>query len=268
MSHPIRLTVHGAAGRMGARVIAMAAGDPEVQIVAALERSDHPRLGEDAGTIAGIPPIGIQLQSEWPPHTDVVIDFSLPEAAYECVRHCQRRRFPLVLATTGLNPAQVQLVKLAAEDIPIVWSPSMSPAVNLVFRLAQQTAAALRGIPGGVDVEIIERHHRHKIDAPSGTAIRFGQLIAAELGESIDHQHGRHGETGARPRHQIGYHAVRGGDDVGQHTILFLMQGERVELHVAASSRDAYANGAVLAAKWLVGQPPDCYSMAQVLDLQ
>jgi 4-hydroxy-tetrahydrodipicolinate reductase len=237
-------------------------------VVSAIDRAGHPRAGEDAGTVSGGAPLGVPLSSDWPDQADVVIDFSLPEAASECIRQCRRRRLPLVLATTGLTPQQMHELHTAADEIPVVWSPSMSPAVNLTFRLAQQTAAALREIPGGVDVEIIERHHRHKIDAPSGTALRFGELIASELGTAIQHQYGRHGETGARPHDQIGFHAIRGGDDVGQHTILFLMQGERVELHVAASSRDSYANGALLAARWLVGQPPDCYSMADVLGLK
>jgi 4-hydroxy-tetrahydrodipicolinate reductase len=267
MGSILSLAVHGAAGRMGQRVVALAAADDSVRLHAAIERIDHPQLGNDVGLIAGAGSLGVPLTAAWPDGIGVMIDFSLPEAAIESVRHCRSKRIPLVMATTGLSAAHRQELQHASDDIPLVFSPSMSPAVNLVFRLAQQATRALRDVPGGVDIEIIERHHRHKADAPSGTALKFGELIAEQLDGDIHHRHGRHGETGQRPRSEIGYHAVRGGDDPGQHTIVFAMQGEKVELNVSASNRDCYASGAILAAKWLQGQPPGVYSMWDVLGI-
>ncbi|MCA9134297.1 MAG: 4-hydroxy-tetrahydrodipicolinate reductase, partial [Planctomycetales bacterium] len=170
------------------------------------------------------------------------------------------------VATTGLDEAQTALLQTAAQAIPICWAPSMSLAVNLTMRLAQQAARALKQVPQGVDVEIIERHHRFKEDAPSGTALKFGEIIAQEMGIT-QHVHGREGQCGARGRDEIGYHAVRTGDDPGQHLIVFGMLGETIELRVAASNRDSYAQGALAAAKFLVGKSPGLYNMFDVLGL-
>lgn len=267
MSIPIQLAVHGAAGRMGRRVIALAAEDPAFQITSAIEHEGNALLGQDAGAIAGISPLGVPLASDWPGTVDVVIDFSLPTAVDACVSKCLSSKKPLVVATTGLNEAQKESLSEAGNLIPIVFAPSMSLAVNLTMKLTQQITETLKDIPGGIDIEILERHHRFKADAPSGTALRFGELIAEKMGGDVKHVHGRHGETGERTRNEIGYHAIRVGDNPGEHSIVFGMLGERIELNVAASNRDCYATGALAAAKWLSNRPPGLYNMFDVLGL-
>lgn len=262
----IKLAIHGAAGRMGKRLIALGSEDPALQLVAAVEHPAHPQLGNDAGVLAGVSAVGLPLVGQWPAGIEVAIDFSVPAGCEAAVAHCQAQSIPLVVATTGLSPAQVAAVRAAAERIPICWAPSMSLAVNLTMKLAQQAAAVLKNVPQGTDVEIIERHHRFKEDAPSGTALKFGELIAEAMGLS-QHVHGRSGQCGARTRDEIGYHAVRTGDDPGQHTIVFGMLGETLELRVAASNRDCYAQGALAAAKFLVDRPAGLYNMFDVLGM-
>ncbi len=197
---------------------------------------------------------------------DVVIDFSVPDAAVAVVAHCVEFKRPVVVATTGLDSEQQAYIAKAAKTIPIVWSPSMSTAVNVAMKLTEIAAKALRELPTGVDVEIIECHHRFKEDAPSGTALKFGK-IAADAMEITEHTHGRSGRPGQRSRNEIGYHAIRAGDNPGEHTILFGMLGEKLELHVAATNRDCYAQGALLAAEWLIKKPPGLYGMSDVLGL-
>lgn len=249
---------------MGQRLVALASQDDQLQLVAAVERKDHPRLGDDAGLVAGVEPLGVALQESWPAPPQVVIDFSLPAGAGQIVRRCQQDSVPLVMATTGLSDQQEQQVREASQAIPVVWAPNMSLAVNLTMKLAQIAGQALR--EQDADVEIIERHHRYKQDAPSGTALKFGQLLAESMGLQR-HQHGRHGDTGARPRDEIGYHAVRTGDNPGEHTIVFGLLGETIELTVRATSRDCYALGALAAAKFAARQKPGLYSMFDVLGL-
>jgi len=260
------LAIHGAAGRMGQRLIALGAADQGVKLVAALEAPTHPRLGQDAGAVAGIGNIGINLSADLPANTQAVIDFSVPAGCEAILKACVAQKVPLVVATTGLEAHQQELIRMAAKTIPVLWSPSMSLAVNLTMKLSQIAAKALRKQTGGVDVEIIERHHRFKEDAPSGTALKFGELIAAEMGIAKS-QHGRVGRTGKRPQDEIGYHAVRVGDNPGEHTIVFGMLGETLELNVKASNRDCYASGAIAAAKFLAGKPAGLYGMADVLEL-
>ncbi len=260
------VAIHGAAGRMGRRLVALARQDPELQLAAALESDQHPDAGKDAGAVAGVDPIGVPLSSAWNDATQVAIDFSVPAAARAITGICRERRTPLVMATTGLDEATQQELHAAAETIPIVWAPNMSLAVNLAMKLSRVAADALRGNPHGVDVEIIERHHRYKEDSPSGTALRFGQIIAERMGQTR-HTHGREGMVGKRPADEIGYHAVRVGDNPGEHTIVFGLLGESVEITVRATSRDCYALGALAAAKYVVGKPPGIYSMDDVLQL-
>ncbi|WP_146592830.1 4-hydroxy-tetrahydrodipicolinate reductase [Novipirellula galeiformis] len=267
-TNTIKLAVHGAAGRMGRRVVALASEDTEFQIVAAIDHAGNPLLGQDAGAVAGFAPIGVPLATDWPEEVDVVIDFSLPKALDHCIESCVESSTPLVVATTGLSDEQKVKLQAAAELIPIVWAPSMSLAVNLTMKLAEQVADTLGDVVGGLDVEIIERHHRFKADAPSGTALKFGELIAKQLSDDTLHVHGREGHTGERTRNEIGYHAVRVGDNPGEHTIVFGMLGEKIELNVAASNRDCYASGALAAAKWLQGRPKGLYNMFDVLGLQ
>ena len=267
---PIRIAINGAAGRMGQRLVALGSADAELKIVAALEHAGHPRLGEDAGVVAGGRPIGVtignSLQGAASDAVDVMIDFSTPAGAHAAVAICLARRWPLVLATTGLEPAEQAQVREAAGAIPLLWAPSMSLAVNLVMKLTEIAARALKDHPSGADVEIIERHHRFKEDAPSGTALKFGQIVAAAMGQT-ESRHGRHGRTGQRPHGEIGYHALRVGDNPGEHTIVFGLLGESFELSVRATNRDCYAHGALLAAKFLAGKPPGLYGMQDALGL-
>lgn len=251
---------------MGQRVIALAAEDPGFQVAAALERDGHPDLNADAGVLAGIKPLDVPLTSRLEATVDAVIDFSLPEATAAVVDTCLERQVPLVIATTGLDQPLQQRLFDAAAHLPVVWAANMSLAVNLLMQLTEVAARALRGQSSGVDVEIVERHHRFKEDAPSGTALKFGEIIRAVMKQSGE-QHGRHGRTGPRPPDEIGYHALRVGDDPGQHTIVFGMLGETIELRVAATSRDCYAAGALQAARFVVGRAPGLYRMSDVLAL-
>ena len=261
-----RIAVNGAAGRMGLRLVALGTFDPELEVVAALEHSGHAQLGKDAGSLAGVDEIFVELTDELTVEADAVIDFSVPQAAAKIVDVCVERAIPLVMATTGLDAETKQRLEAAAEKIPVCWAPNMSLAVNLTMKLAAIAGKALRDYPSGADVEIIERHHRFKEDAPSGTALWFGQTIAEVMGQTT-HVHGREGRPGQRPRHEIGYHALRVGDNPGEHTIVFGLLGETVELRVAATNRDAYASGALTAAKFVARQKAGMYNIADVLGL-
>ena len=185
---------------MGQRVVALATQNSRYQVVAALESASHPSLGKDAGLIAGVGEIGVPLGVVGESDADVVIDFSVPDAAIAVVAHCLEFSKPLVLATTGLDVEQQKFVRRAGEKIPIVWAPSMSTAVNVAMKLTRIAGEALRSLPSGVDVEIIERHHRYKEDSPSGTALRFGEIVAEAMGQT-EHIHGREGRPGKRRRH-------------------------------------------------------------------
>jgi 4-hydroxy-tetrahydrodipicolinate reductase len=262
----MKLAIHGAAGRMGQRVLALASKDARFDIVAALESANHPLLGKDAGGVAGVGDLGVPLGVVGESDADVVIDFSVPDAAIAVIAHCVEFSRPVVVATTGLDADQQEYVHKAAKRIPIVWSPSMSTAVNVAMKLTAIAAKALRDLPSGVDVEIIECHHRFKEDAPSGTALKFGHIVANEM-DVNEHRHGRSGRPGLRPRDEIGYHAIRAGDNPGEHTILFGMMGETLSIRVAASNRDCYAQGALLAAEWLADKPAGLYGMSDVLGL-
>lgn len=266
MTDQLKVAVHGAAGRMGQRVVAVTHADEAATVVAALEHAESPACGKDAGELAGLGNIGVSISAEIPHATEVVIDFSLPEAIDSLVETCRERKFPMVIATTGLTEAQQENIREAAHEIPIVWAPSMSLAVNVTMELTRLASRFLKSVPEGVDVEIIERHHRFKEDAPSGTALRFGEIVASEM-KQTDHVHGRSGRPGQRPRNEIGYHALRVGDNVGEHTIVFGMMGEMMELTVRGSTRDSYAYGALAAAKYVVEQNPGLYTMNDVLGL-
>lgn len=262
----LRIAVHGAAGRMGQRVVALCLADPETSLAGAIDHASHPKIGSDAGQVCGSGDAGICIDSELPSDIDVVIDFSLPEAVDGIVQRCLDAKVPLVIATTGLTDEQRSSIEAAAQTIPIVMAPSMSMAVNLVMKLVSDAAAALKDNAAGVDVEIIERHHRFKEDAPSGTALHFGKLVAEQMGQT-EHIHGRSGRPGQRPSNEIGYHALRTGDNVGEHTIVFGLMGETIDLSVKGHTRDSYAYGAIAAAKFLHGKTSGLYNMADVLKL-
>lgn len=251
---------------MGQRLIALGSANPDIELVAAIESANHPLVGRDAGVLSGVGELGIALGPAWPEQADVVVDFSVPAATDALVDECVARRTPLVFATTGISEQQEARIRQASQTIPIVKAASMSLAVNLTMKLTEIAARALREHPTGADVEIIERHHRYKEDAPSGTALVFGRIVADAMGQTT-HQHGRSGRPGERPHSEIGYHAVRTGDNPGEHTIVFGLLGETIELRVAATNRDCYAQGALVAALWLQDKPAGLYSMQDVLGL-
>lgn len=251
---------------MGQRVVALCLADDQVTLAGAIDNSQHPAIGQDAGLLCGSGAADVSLGPDLPDGTDVVIDFSLPEAVDGILDRCVKAQVPLVIATTGLTDQQKQSVATAAETIPIVMAPSMSTAVNIVMKLVSDAAAALKNNAAGVDVEIIERHHRFKEDAPSGTALHFGQLVAEQMGQT-EHVHGRSGRPGQRPSNEIGYHALRTGDNVGEHTIVFGLMGETIDLSVKGHTRDSYAYGAITAAKFLKGKTSGLFGMADVLGL-
>ena len=264
MMNPLRVAIHGAAGRMGQRLVALAAADDELKVVAAIESASHPRLGEDAGMVAGVGNLDVPLSAELKAEVDVVVDFSVAEAIDGILEICGQRNLPLVVATTALSPMQIEQLSDVAENIPLLWAPNMSLAVNLTMKLAGIAAESLKD--SDADVEILERHHRFKEDSPSGTALKFGQIIAAAMGQT-NHCHGRHGRPGQRPHDEIGYHAIRTGDNPGEHTIVFGLLGETVELTVRATYRDCYALGALAGAKFLAHKPVGMYGMNDVLGL-
>ena len=266
MSNALKLGVNGAAGRMGQRVVALATEDKSLRVTAAYESSTSPRLGQDAGILAGIGSLNLPIRSTIDHPVDVIIDFSTPEGCAHILAQCESRRIPLVIATTGLTPSQWADVTTAAQTTPILMAPSMSLAVNIAMKLVADAAHALKDHSSGVDVEIIERHHRFKEDAPSGTALKFGDIVAREMGQT-SHVHGREGRTGLRPRNEIGYHALRVGDNVGEHSIVFGMLGETLEVTVRGQSRDSYALGALTAAKFLITQSAGLYTMNDALGL-
>lgn len=266
MANPLKLGVNGAAGRMGQRVVALAAQDSAFQVVEAYESANSSKLEQDAGEVAGIGKLGASIRSSIELPVDVVIDFSTPDGCMHVLSLCEERRVPLVIATTGLTEAQKERIAAAAKSIPILMAPSMSLAVNIAMKLVADAGRALKDHSSGVDVEVIERHHRFKEDAPSGTALKFGEIVANEMGQS-KHVHGREGRTGQRPRTEIGYHALRVGDNVGEHTIVFGMLGETLEISVRGQSRDSYALGALTAARYLASKSAGTYSMKDALGL-
>ena len=263
---PTTIAIHGVCGRMGQRLVALAHGDPGLTVVAAIDSPAHPNLGRDAGELAGIGPIGLPVLGELPLDIlpEAIIDFSSPHGTMASLKTCIDRRIPLVVATTGHESDEKAAILAAAHHTALLYSPNMSLVVNLLFKLTKLTAEALNG--EGFDVEIIERHHRLKKDSPSGTAAHFAKIVQAAMNQT-EVVHGREGIVGERPSSQIGMHAVRAGDNVGEHTILFSTMGESLELVHKGTSRDSYAKGALAAAKFLAGKGAGTYTMADVLGL-
>lgn len=266
----IRVAIAGAAGRMG-RILLDACNRAEgVRCTAASEQSNSPFVGADAGEVAGIGRLDVAIETDLAPLTDrfdVLIDFTRPTATLAHLSLCRMAGKAMVIGTTGLSAEQKAEIGRAAEQIPIVCAPNMSVGVNLCFKLLELAA---RVLGDGVDVEIIEAHHRHKVDAPSGTALAMGQVVAAALGRDLGQcaVYGREGITGERDRATIGFATVRAGDIVGEHTVLFADVGERIEVTHRASSRMTFAKGAVRAAAWLAGREPGLFDMRDVLGLR
>ena len=258
--------INGACGRMGQRLVHLAREDPALTLGAALEAPAHPQQGRDVGEVCGLGPVGVPVRHGITPEMrlEVVIDFSVPEGTLAVLAECVKYRVPVVVATTGFSAGQWREVEAAAHEIAVLQSPNMSLVVNVLFKLVREAGTALRG--KGFDVEIIERHHRFKKDSPSGTALHFARVVQEVMGQT-ELRHGREGLVGERPAQEIGIHAVRAGDNVGEHTIIFSALGETMELVHRSSSRDSYARGALEAAKFLAGQPAGRYTMNDVLGL-
>jgi 4-hydroxy-tetrahydrodipicolinate reductase len=263
------VVVAGAAGRMGARVVACLGEAPDLRLAGALEAPGHPALGRDAGEVAGVGPLGVALTAEPAAlltRDRVLIEFSVPEATLEHLRLVARAGARAVVGTTGFTAPQRQEIERLARDAPLLVSPNMSVGVNLAFKLLAQMA---RVLGEEYDVEITETHHRFKKDAPSGTALRMAEVIAQALGRDLGQAavYGRQGVPGERGRKEIGVFALRSGDVVGEHTVSFGTLGERLELTHRAHSRDTFARGALRAARFIAAAPPGLYSMEHVLGL-
>ncbi len=258
--------INGAAGRMGQRLICLLREDSTLRLGAALEAPGHPLLDRDVGEVCGLGPINVPIRSDLPSgaRLDVLIDFSTPEGTLTVLPVCTARRIPLVVATTGHTAEQKQQIEEAAHETALLMAPNMSLVVNVLFDLVGRASAMLNG--KGYDVEIVERHHRFKKDSPSGTALHFARIVQQAMGQQ-ELRYGREGLVGERPATEIGIHAVRAGDNVGEHTIIFAALGETLELVHRSSSRDSYARGALAAAKFLADRPPGRYSMKDVLGL-
>jgi len=266
----IRLAITGAAGRMGMRLVALGHQGEGTVVTGAAERSSNNQIGHDAGVVAGIGPIDVTLSSGLAhdiERADVVIDFSRPEASVHHAQVAGEAGVPMVLGTTGFSPEQQAAVSAALAGVPHVQAPNMSVGVNVLLKLLSMAGSAL---DDSYDVEVVEMHHRHKVDAPSGTALRLAQEVADARGVSLD-SHGvyaRHGVDEARMRGSIGMQSLRGGDVAGDHMVIFAADGERIEIGHRASNRDTFALGAIRAAKWIVGRPAGCYDMQDVLGLK
>ena len=267
----IRTVVIGAAGRMGRLLVAQVHRDPDLTLVGAAEYSESPELGKDAGLVAGIAPIGVNITADVPAlvdNADAVIDFSLPEGTMAAVGPAMQNGCCMVIGTTGLNDEQKEKIRdLADKGGRILMAPNMSVGVNLLFHLCSKVVPILGP---EYDIEVVEMHHNRKKDAPSGTAVRLGEILAEARGldYETDTRHGRVGDVGARTKREIGMHALRGGDVVGDHTVIFAADGERVELVHKASNRETFAKGALRAVRFLAGVEAGLYDMQDVLGLR
>ena len=268
---PTPIIMCGAAGRMGVTILRCAAEDPEFEIAGGVEAGDSPAIGRTVGELIGKPEIDAPIVGNFadlaPPGGAVAIDFSLPEGLVSQVRWSVERGIPSVIGTTGVGDAERAEIEKASGRIPVVFAPNMSVGVNTLFKIVGDVA---RILGESYDVEIAEMHHRFKKDAPSGTARRLGEIVAEAMGGTYEDLvvDGRSGITGERAARQIGMHALRGGDVVGEHTVTFAALGERVELTHRAHSRETFARGALRAAKWASGREPGLYDMQDVLGMK
>ncbi|MGR8979913.1 MAG: 4-hydroxy-tetrahydrodipicolinate reductase [Gammaproteobacteria bacterium] len=265
----IRIAVTGASGRMGACLIKAVDAADNAALTVAVSRPDSLAVGRDAGEMAGIGPIGVKVLDDLSSvldRFDLLIDFTRPETSLELIEICRSANKKMVIGTTGFNETQKLAIADAAKDIAIVLAPNMSVGVNLSLKLLEMTAKVMGQY---ADIEVIEAHHRHKVDAPSGTALRMGEVIASSLGRNLGDCaiYGREGYTGERDRKTIGFSTIRAGDIVGEHTVMFADDGERLEITHKASSRMTFANGAVRAALWLADKERGLFDMQDVLGL-
>ncbi len=268
MMKPLNIAITGAAGRMGKTLIQAINDTQGVALSAATHRADSSLIGVDAGELAGVGKLDVSvLKTLQAASYDVLVDFTLIEPCLAHLKIAHENRKPAVIGTTGFNSAQKQQIESLAQDIPVVLAPNTSVGITLSLHLLKKMAPILAE---DSDIEIIETHHRHKVDAPSGTALRLGEAIAESLGRDLADCaiYGREGIGEPRDRETIGFSTVRGGDVVGDHTVLFASEGERIELTHKASSRMTFAKGALRAAKWLAEQPAGLYDMQDVLGLK
>ena len=267
----IRVAVAGAAGRMGRNLIRAVSETAGLKLTAAVDRPGNSLVGTDAGELAGMGALGVTVVdnlTDVVEDFDVLIDFTRPEATLHHLSVCREHGRRMVIGTTGFDEAGLEAIRAAAEEIAIVFAPNMSVGVNLVLKLLQMAASVLD--PEQYDIEVIEAHHRHKVDAPSGTALRMGEVVAKTLGWDLKEVavYGREGITGERPHKQIGFETIRAGDIVGEHTVMFATEGERVEITHKASSRMTFAKGAARACVWLSERSQGLYDMQDVLGLR
>ena len=266
---PFHVAIAGAPGRMGRMLLEGVRADREFELTGALDRVGSPALGQDAGAFVGWDS-GVRVTVE--PAAGIagagcLIDFTRPEATLAHLQACRAAGVAAVIGTTGFAPEQLEQIRAVAQDVAIVMAPNMSVGVNVTLKLMELAARAL---PEGYDVEIIEAHHKHKVDAPSGTALKMGEVIAAAQGRSLEHcaVFGRHGHTGERESGSIGFSVIRGGDIVGDHTALFAGTGERVEITHRAGSRAGYVQGSLRAVRFLADKASGLYDMFDVLGLR
>ena len=264
----VRIAIAGASGRMGRMLIEATLKDEDVVLASAFDRPGTPFIGRDAGEFVGAA-CGVAITDD--PRTaiaqaDCIIDFTRPDGTLSHLQIARELRKSIVIGTTGFSTAEKDLIHAAAQDIPVVFAPNMAVGVNAVFKLLEVAARILNE---GYDVEVIEAHHRFKVDAPSGTALRMGEVVARELGRDLDQCaiYGREGVTGERKAETIGFSTIRGGDVVGDHTVLFAGIGERIEITHKSGSRMPYAHGAVRAARFLSGRTNGLFDMQAVLGL-
>ncbi len=265
----MKITIIGAAGRMGCALIRCIDRADDLQLAGAVEWQGAPVIGEDSGTVAGCPPQNVVIGSDLRAAlkaADVAIDFSAREALVDNLRIVAERGIPLVIGTTGLDDDMLQAVKQTSGKTPVLRAANMSTGINLLLELTKQ-AASILGMD--YDIEVVETHHRHKKDAPSGTALALAEAAAEGRNQNLRAVmvHGREGMVGARPPGEIGMHALRAGDVVGEHTVHLAAEGEKLEFTHRASNREAFALGALRAARWLSGQPAGLYDMRDVLGL-
>jgi 4-hydroxy-tetrahydrodipicolinate reductase len=258
----VKIAVAGAGGRMGRALIEAIDADDALTLAAAFDAAGSPAIGQKVAGVKILSDMAKAISA-----ADAVIDFTRPEGTMKHLEACLAQGRALVIGTTGFSDSERKKISQGAKKIPIVMSPNFAVGVNVLFKVVE-TAAGVLG--EGYDIEIVEAHHRHKVDAPSGTALELGRIVAKALGRDLAKAgvHGRKGDVGERKPKEIGFHAIRGGDMVGEHTAMFIGSGERLELTVRSQSRMTYASGAVRAAKWLRKRPAGLYDMFDVLGLK
>lgn len=271
MSKPVGIIIPGANGRMGRAIINLVAQDAEVQLLAAIENTASSVIGADAGLNAGSSKLSVVIQDQFASALEhenaVIIEFTAIEATLEHLQLAAQKQIPMVIGTTGFDEKQVAHIKELARSLPVVLAPNMSIGMNLMFKLIGDAATVLKD---DYDIEVFEAHHKHKKDSPSGTANRLAQILCqtTERDYPNDINYHREGVIGARPKREIGMQVIRGGDIVGEHTVYYCGEGERIEIKHVATSRNTFASGALRAAKWLHQQKPGLYDMWDVLGLR